>query len=112
MHTICTANRNSAMGFDCIHIKLIYLAKNQIIPYLTKLFNLIYVIHAKSPSLWKYTDLFQIPKPGRDNIIIKNNRLISLLPALARIIEKAIANRVLTYMHFNQINQLMIYYYA
>ena len=97
IRTINTANKNSAMGIDRVHMKLIYFAKNQISPHLCKLWNYMYVIHGRSPYSWKFSDIFPIPKPGRDNSITKNNRPISLLPMMARLFEKAIANRVVTW---------------
>ena len=94
---IHNANKNTAMGYDFIHQKLISYGKHVIVPFLTLLFNTIYCIYATAPDIWKYTNITPIPKPGRDNSLVKNNRPISLLPVLSRLLEKALANRVLTF---------------
>ena len=103
MRCIITANKNTAMGFDKIHQKLIYYGRHTISPFLCKLWNYIYVKHATSPTIWKYANISPIPKPGRDNSIVKNNRPISLIPVLARLIEKALAFRLLTYLITNNL---------
>ena len=71
LHAINTSNRNSAMGIDKIHQKLVYFAKHEIAPYLVKLWNYIYIIHSKSPEIWKYSDIFPIPKPGEIIVSLK-----------------------------------------
>ena len=76
---------------------MLYYAKQQLAPYLCKLWNYIYIIHGKAPFEWKFSDIYPIPKPGRDNSITKNNRPISLLPIMARVFEKALSNRVITW---------------
>ena len=103
LHVINGSNRNTAMGVDKIHAKLIYFAEHQLAPYLVKLWNYIYIVHSESPIIWKFTDIFPVPKPGRDNSITKNNRPISLLPVLARLFEKALSNRIITWCLKNNI---------
>ena len=97
MNSISNSKVNTAMGFDLIHQKLIYYGRNIIVPYLTQLWNLSFITHQRSPRCWKYADINPIPKPGRDTSIPKNNRPISLLPVLARQLEKALSNRLISY---------------
>ena len=78
-------------------MKLLSFAKQQLAPHLCKLWNYIYVIHGRSPHSWGFSDIFPISKPGRDNSVAKNNRPISLLPMMARLFEKALASRVITW---------------
>ena len=94
MHAINTSNRNSAMCIDKIDMKSIYLVKFQIAPHLNKLWIYIYVIHGRSPFSWKFSNMFSIPRHGRDNSIAKNNQ--SLLSMMARLFRKALSNRIIT----------------
>ena len=100
---ISDANQNTAMGYDFIHQKLISYGKDIIIPFITLLFNTVYCIYAQAPDIWKYTNITPIPKPGKDNSLVKNNRPISLLPVLSRLLEKTLANRILTFCIKNNI---------
>ena len=97
MNAVSNSKVNTAMGFDLIHQKLIYLGRETIVPYLTVLWNLTFYVHQRSPRCWKFADINPIPKPGRDTSIPKNNRPISLLPVLARQLEKALSNRLISY---------------
>ena len=95
MHVIDNLNLKSAMAFDFIHFKLISIAKFELIYYLTKLFNLIYCVHATTPYCWRFGEITPIPKPGRPSSISKNIRPITVLPGLLRMFSKTIANRMI-----------------
>ena len=96
MKVINDINKNSAMGFDFMHYKLINWAKNIIVPNLTLLFNLCFYTHQKCPKAWKKGEFIPIRKPGRVPHYCKNIRPITILPGLARILNKIISNRILT----------------
>ena len=98
VNTINSTKLNTASGHDYVHQKLIYYARDIIYPFLTVLWNIVFYLHATAPTEWKYADISAIPKPGRDNLIVKNNRPISLLPFLARLLEKALANQLITHL--------------
>ena len=63
LHVINTMNKNSAMGFDFIHYKLVYWSKETIIDNLVLLFNLCFVRHQKCPDLLKYGEYIPVHKP-------------------------------------------------
>ena len=96
MKVINDLNKNSAMGFDFMHYKLISWSKNIIIKNLTLLFNLCFYKHQKCPKAWKMGEFIPIRKPGRIPHYCKNIRPITILPGLARILNKIISNRILT----------------
>ena len=95
-HVLNHINQDSAMGFDFIHYKLLKWTKQVIVPNLTLLFNLCFSIHQKCPAIWKKGEFVPIRKPGRVPYYCKNIRPISILPGLARILNKIISNRLLT----------------
>ena len=68
MKVINNLNLNSAMAFDMIHYKLIFIAKYELVPYLTILYNYVYRQQARCPEIWRPGGICPIPKPGRPAI--------------------------------------------
>ena len=105
MRVICSLNLNSAMSYDMIHYKLIYIGRYELITGFTALVNTAYCYHQHFPHIWRFTPITPIPKPTRSPTICKNVRPISVSPALLRIVSRGINNRLLI-MKFN--NELCI----
>ena len=96
MKLLNNLNLNSAMGYDMIHYKLLFIAKYEIVTYLTALYNLSFINHRRIPNCWRYSIITPIPKPGRKPIIEQNTRPVSVSPANIRNIEKLNSNRIIT----------------
>ena len=96
LHVLNNINKDSAMGFDFMHYKLLNWGRKIIIKNLTLLFNLCFFKHQKCPKAWKKGEFIPIRKPGRVPYYSKNIRPISILPGLVRILNKVINNRMLT----------------
>ena len=71
LHVINNINKDSAMGFDFIHYKLIKWSKNIIINNLTSLFNLCYYKHQNAQKYGKEVNLFQFVNQVESLIIVK-----------------------------------------
>lgn len=77
--------------------------KNLPPPCIEYLATIINKCFAKSffPSPWKRAEVILFPKPGKDPVMTSSYRPISLLPALGKVFERIIYNRLLK--HFNKI---------
>ena len=96
-HVLKECKLNTAPGYDHIYQKMINYGKSILVPYLKKIFNLSFIIHKTCPNIWKASNIYPIPKPGRDNSYPKNNRPISLMPILMRILCKILCKRYLSH---------------
>lgn len=63
------------------------------INYFTTLIHAMFSI-GYFPNSWKCAKVIAIPKPGKDNSIPNNNRPISLLSGLSKLVEKLLAKRL------------------
>ena len=89
---------DTACGHDSISMRMIHIARFVLAPALELLFNLIFLVYGMFPMCWLLINIFPIPKPGRDNSIVKNNRPISLIVILARIFCKVMVIKLLFYL--------------
>ena len=78
LHAIEKSKLDTACGHDNISMRMIHIARFEIVGALELLFNLIFLVYGIFPMCWLLINIFPIPKPGRDNSIVKNNRPISL----------------------------------
>ena len=95
MKVINNLNLNSAMAFDMIHYKLIHIARRELVPHLTILFNYVYCNQSECPDIWRSGGICPIPKPGRPAIFCKNIRPISKLPGLCRMLQAGVNFRLI-----------------
>ena len=92
---------NKAIGLDKISSCLLKDAEPVITPSLTKLFNLS-IKNKTFPKIWKAARIVPVHKAGaRDNP--SNYRPISILPAISKILEKAIHNQLSSYLNDNHL---------
>ena len=89
---------DTACGHDNISMRMIHITRFILAPALELLFNLIFLVYGMFPMCWLLINIFPIPKPGRDNSIVKNNRPISLIVILARIFCKVMVIKLLFYL--------------
>jgi endonuclease/exonuclease/phosphatase (EEP) superfamily protein YafD len=86
-------NIKKANGPDEIHPFMIKLASEQLLPYLTKIFNLSF-IQGETPKIWREGRLFPIPKINNSIIPIDKFRPIALLSVIGKMLEKIICKRI------------------
>ena len=96
LNTLKEINYNKAIGPDLIHNSFIINGINILKYRLIKIFNLSYE-NAIVPDAWKLSNITPIPKPGRNNSIVKNNRPISLTSCICRLFEKVLVKKLLKY---------------
>ena len=89
---------DTACGHDSISMRMIHIGRFVLAPALELLFNLIFLVWGIFPMCWLLINIFPIPKPGRDNSMVKNNRPISLIVILARIFCKVMVIKLLFYL--------------
>ena len=89
---------DTACGHDNISMRMIHIGRFILAPALELLFNLIFLVYGMFPMCWLLINIFPIPKPGRDNSIVKNNRPISLIVILARVFCKVMVIKLLFYL--------------
>ena len=87
----------SAPGEDGINYLLLKKVPNNILKLIAVLFQSAYKI-GYFPDQWKSANIKMIPKPGKDERIVKNFRPISLLPCLGKVFERIIAYRLSSFM--------------
>lgn len=93
---------NKAPGHDGIPTRLLKLLPHEHIMYMTALYNAI-LRTSYYPTEWKQAVVIMIPKPGKNNKFPQNYRPISLLPILAKILEKIIHDRLTAFITDNQL---------
>lgn len=87
---------DSAPGWDNIPTRFLRLVRTEIAPVISHLANLCFATGA-FPSLLKQSIVTPVHKTGESDDA-NNYRPISVLPAISKIIEKAINNRLITYL--------------
>ena len=91
---------NKAIGLDKISARLLKCAAHSICCSITRLLNLS-IQSGKFPEIWKCSKVSALFKSGnRTNP--SNYRLISILPTLSKILEKAVRSQLYEYLTFKQ----------
>lgn len=101
-NTIRDMPTNKAPGHDKIPAKLLTLLPDKYILYLTAIYNAIQR-HHYYPNNWKHAIVTMIPKPHKDNKFPNNYRPISVLPALSKILERLLLDRLTQHIDKNKI---------
>lgn len=93
---IMNLKSNSASGWDNIPTKLLKLASHIIVPIISHLINICFK-YGVFPSIYKHAIILPIYKSGKKTDI-SNYRPIAILPVISKIIEKALNNRLVSYL--------------
>jgi hypothetical protein len=89
--------KSNAVGNDLVAIGMIKPILNQIMPVLSHLFN--YCLqYSCFPEMWKRAVIFPIPKVSKP-VNAKDYRPISLLPVIAKILEKLVFDQIIEYIN-------------
>lgn len=95
--TLIGLKSNSASGWDCIPTSFLKLAESEVVPVISHLANLCFDMGI-FPAPLKLSVVTPVYKGGeRDDI--NNYRPISVLPAIAKIIEKLLNKRLLNFLN-------------
>ena len=93
---IKTLDINKAHGHDEVSIRMLKLCDKSIVKPLSIIFNNCKLKNT-FPNLWKKANVVPIHKKGEKDLI-KNYRLVSLLPIFGKIFERLIFNSLFKYM--------------
>ena len=99
--TVKELNNTNAYGSDGIPFKFIRDSLPIISFYITVIVNTSIVTHV-FPHQWKHPHILPFYKSG-DKDKVSNYRPISLLPILSKILEKVIANQLMSYLETNKL---------
>ena len=99
--TIRELNNTKAFGSDGIAFKFIQESLPIITFYIMVIINTSIVTHV-FPHQWKHPHILPFHKNG-DKDEVSNYRPISLLPILSKILEKVIANQLMSYLETNKL---------
>ena len=94
-------NDTNAYGSDNISFRFIKDALPVIIFYITAIVNTS-IVTGFFPSLWKYPHVIPLHKKG-DKDDVSNFRPISLLPIISKILEKIVANQLMSFLESNML---------
>ena len=97
-------NIHKAHGHDDISIRIIKNCDKSLFQPLTLLFHNS-IKSSCYPGIWKISNILPVHKKS-DKQLVKNYRLISVLPIFGKIFEKIIFNRLYNFL-INQFNRLM-----
>ncbi|KAL4121294.1 hypothetical protein QTP88_013837 [Uroleucon formosanum] len=100
--TIQKYSLKKSPGFDLITAEVARCLPKKAILFLTHLFNSIFRL-SYFPLLWKFSNIILIPKPDKPLDLPSSYRPISLLPFLAKVLERLILKRLLPYIVTNKI---------
>jgi len=109
IHVLHKLNTNKAMGPDGIGNKLLKIVARQITPSLCRLFNMCLDIET-FPTTWKEANITPIYKKGAKSAK-SNYRPIALLPALSKVFERLVYNKIYHYCEINGISTWRNYGY-
>ena len=98
---ILDSNGNSSAGLDGLDMKYIKLAANVLMFPLADLYNLSLSTN-EIPNIWKHARITPIHKAG-DVLDCNNYRPISIICAIAKILEKLVFNQLSEYLNTNNI---------
>ena len=93
--------RSGACGSDGICIRILILCFDAIGPVLLHIINTC-LTSCDFPETWKHSLVYPIFKSG-DPSIISNYRPISLVPTMAKIVERVVQRQLFTYMSHNHL---------
>lgn len=96
--TIKHLPKKKSAGIDQIPTIILQKLNKKTIGYLTAIFNSMLRI-GYYPTKWKHSIIIPIPKPGKNPAYTENYRPISLIPIIAKVIEKLILKRLLKYIN-------------
>ena len=104
------AKAKSAPGNDGITYSLLQKSPDILISKIIEILNFCLLI-GYFPQQWKVAKVVMVPKPGKDHTVPKNYRPISLLPAIAKIFERLICDRLVNFLeHKNILNKFQAGY--
>ena len=86
---------NKAPGRDKVSVAVIKNARQCILPTITEIENHS-LMSSVFPIRWKESEVIPLLKEG-DPEIATNNRLVSLLPAASKMLERIALNQMITY---------------
>ena len=95
--------KNAALGFDGINYKMIKQMPDQEKEYLCKLLNKFFR-ESYFPEKWRMSNGVPIPKPRKSNDLSVNYRPIALTSCLCKLFERMINERLMEYLHMNNIS--------
>lgn len=90
----CSSIQSNAEGFDMLCPKFIKLLLQNLLPYLSHIFNTI-LTSSQYPSSWKYAKVIPIPKSKS----CTDYRPISILPFLSKALEKIMHQQISDYIN-------------
>lgn len=110
-NVIRNMNTQTSAGSDDIPAKFIKQNANEITPYLTRIINDI-INEGEFPDNLKTAMVIPLYKQKGERSSVKNYRPISILPALAKIIEKIISDKIVAFLEQNEciINEQLGYW--
>lgn len=82
-----------APGFDGISNLVLKNLSEKFVEFLSTIIQTIFDL-GHFPKFWKVAKVIAIPKSGKDNSIPGNNRPISLLPAVSKVVEGVIVDKI------------------
>lgn len=97
-HYISTFNKKKSPGHDKIPNVVLKNLSQKGINFLSHLFNACFEL-SYFPRTWKHSEIIVIHKPGKPTSLVSSYRPISLLPTLSKLFEKAIKQRLDTYLN-------------
>jgi hypothetical protein len=92
---------NKAIGLDGVSPKLLKLCAEEIVPSLTRLFNLS-LQSGIFPESWKHANVMPLYKKGNSKDI-NNYRPVSLLSCISKVFERAVFKHVFNFLRDNKI---------
>ena len=98
-HFLSQSTSSCSPGYNGIHPKFLKLAPSKLVPIITDLFNSC-IDNCTVPKDWKFAIVTPLFKKG-DESDINNYRGISVLPFLAKLFEKIIAQQITAYFQDN-----------
>jgi len=93
-YTIQESYLNKSPGFDLITTEVARSLPKRAIVHISHIYNVILKL-SYFPLLWKFSTIILVPKPNKPPDLPSSYRPISLLPFLAKILEKLILKRIL-----------------
>lgn len=101
-NVISKLNIKKAPGYDLITAKLLKELPISAIRYITYIFNAVFRLQ-HFPLQWKVAQIILIQKPGKPSDQTTSYRPISLLPAISKVLETIILNKLLPIINDRQL---------
>lgn len=99
--TIMSMPSNKAPGYDKVPMRVIKSCLSSILPTITNIFNSSFSTGV-FPNDWKQAEVVAHVKEG-DHEIANNNRPISLLPVLSKVLERLAHNQIVDFLSSNNL---------